>query len=341
MIDKHALAPWIKRFLLEYLPGDRNLARNTQKSYRDAIRLLVLFASTRLHKKADELLIDDLTGNLLREFMSYIEEERKCSILTRNQRLAAIHTMAHFISERNPEYLAWCSAIRTVSFKRSGRVPVTYLEKDEIDALLNAPDQTTRLGYRDHSVLLFLYNSGARADEVAQLTVGDLNLIRSSVDGQSSVRLHGKGNKVRFCPLWASTASELRKLTGGRVDTERVFLNRCVQPMTRFGVHDIVTRHARCRGADAGVSPHRYDNECRLSDAGRRARALALRTGSVAAGARGRVVGGDALTGTQRVAGNDRAKLPTGEEVRGTSARGRLHHPERRGLKPGAGLVRQ
>jgi len=68
MIDKRALAPWIKRFLLEYLPGDRNLARNTQKSYRDAIRLLVLFASTRLHKKADELLIDDLTGNLLREF---------------------------------------------------------------------------------------------------------------------------------------------------------------------------------------------------------------------------------------------------------------------------------
>ncbi len=262
MIDKHALAPWIKRFLLEYLPGDRNLARNTQKSYRDAIRLLVLFASTRLHKKADELLIDDLTGNLLREFMSYIEEERKCSILTRNQRLAAIHTMAHFISERNPEYLAWCAAIRTVTFKRSGRVPVTYLEKDEIDALLNAHDQTTCLGYRDHSVLLFLYNSGARADEVAQLTVGDLNLNRSSVDGQSSVRLHGKGNRVRFCPLWASTASELRKLTSGRVDTERVFLNRCAQPMTRFGVHDIVTRHARSASADCprlrkkNIGPH-------------------------------------------------------------------------------------
>jgi integrase/recombinase XerD len=97
--DNGALAPWIKRFLLEYLPGDRNFARNTQQSYRDALRLLVVFASTTLHKKPDELLVEDLGANLLRKFMRHLEEKRKCSISTRNQRLAGVHTLARFIAK--------------------------------------------------------------------------------------------------------------------------------------------------------------------------------------------------------------------------------------------------
>jgi integrase/recombinase XerD len=262
MTDKHVLASWIKRFLLEFLPVERNFARNTQASYRDTIRLLVVFFSTELHKKPDELLIGDLTADGLRKFLSHIEEHRRCSIRTRNQRLAAVHTFAQFVGERNPECLAWCAAIRTVSFKRSARVPVTYLEKDEIDALLKTPDQSTFLGNRDHTLLLFLYNSGARADEAARLTMADLNLQRSGSDGNSSVRLLGKGNKVRFCPLWASTVSALRRLTNGRTDAQRVFLNRCAQPMTRFGVHDVVTKHARSASAywprlrKKRISPH-------------------------------------------------------------------------------------
>jgi site-specific recombinase XerD len=94
-------------------------------------------------------------------------------------------------------------------------------------------------------LLLFLYNSGARADEVAQLEIGDLTLCNDGTSTLSSVRLKGKGNKVRLCPLWASTAHALREITHGHGDKERVFLNRTGQPLTRFGVHDIVTRHAR------------------------------------------------------------------------------------------------
>jgi integrase/recombinase XerD len=121
MKDNPALAPWIKRFLLEYLPGDRNFARNTQQSYRDALRLLVLFASATLRRKPDELLVEDIGADLLRKFMRHIEETRKCSISTRNQRLAGVHTLARFIAERSPEHLSWCSHIRTVPFKKAMR----------------------------------------------------------------------------------------------------------------------------------------------------------------------------------------------------------------------------
>lgn len=262
MKDSRALAPWIKHFLLEYLPADRNFARNTQHSYRDALRLLVIFASTALHRKPDELLVEDLSADLVRRFMRHIEEKRKCSVSTRNQRLAAVRTLAAFISERSPQHLSWCAQLRSVPFKRSGHRPVGYLEKDEIDALLAAPDRTRRLGCRDHTLLLFMYNSGARADEVAQLTVGDLRLHAPLDKSQSFVQLRGKGNKIRLCPLWASTTAALKELVSGRADKERVFLGRSAQPMTRFGVHDIVTRYARiARGHRAGllhkrVGPH-------------------------------------------------------------------------------------
>ena len=245
MNNSSALGSWIRRFLLEYLVGERNLARNTQQSYRDAVRLLVVFVAAKTHKKVDELLIADIDADLLRAFLRHIEEKRKCSIASRNQRLAAIHALAGFIAERCPEYLDWCAQLRTVKSKRSAPMPVCYLEKPEIDALLNAPNPATALGNRDRALLLFLYNSGARADEAAKLCIEDLSLHRGADCALSSVCLHGKGGKVRICPLWASTTATLRTLVAGRSGKEPVFLNRRSAPLTRFGIHEIVTRYAR------------------------------------------------------------------------------------------------
>src|SRR5215472_11739529 len=245
MTDQSALGPCLKRFLLQYLPGERNFTRNTQQSYRNALWLLIVFAAGSLHKKPDQLLVEDIRAELLRKFMRHIEEVRKCSVSTRNQRLAAIHALATFVAERCPERLPWCTAIRAIVFKRAAHVPIGYMERNEIDALLNAPDCTTRIGTRDHALLLFIYNSGARASEAAHLSVGDLRLHSPTETTLSFVELHGKGNKVRFCPLWASTACELKQLTRGRPDDQKVFLNRHGRPLTRFGIHDIVTRYAR------------------------------------------------------------------------------------------------
>lgn len=243
MTDQSSLGPWVKRFLLEYLAGERNFTRNTQQSYRDALRLLIIFTAGHLHKKPDQLLVEDICADLLRKFMRHVEEVRKCSVSTRNQRLAAIHSLATFIGERCPEHLPWCAAIRAIVFKRGARVPVGYLEKNEIDALLDAPDNTTWIGTRDRVLLLFMYNSGARASEAAQLTVDDLRLHSTTAVMQPFVELHGKRNKIRFCPLWASTARELKQLTRGQANDQRVFLSRRGEPLTRFGIHDIVTRY--------------------------------------------------------------------------------------------------
>jgi integrase/recombinase XerD len=257
MRNRGALAPWIKHFLLEYLPADRNYSRNTQHSYRDTLRLLVMFAGMTLHRKPDELLIEDLSADLVRKFMRNIEEKRRCSVSTRNQRLAAVRSMATFIGERCPEYLSWCAQIRSIPFKKSSHRPVGYLEKDEIEALLAAPDCSSRLGSRDHALLLFLYNTGARADEVAQLTVGDLRLHGAQEKSQSFVQLRGKGNKIRLCPLWASTTTVLKELVRGCSGEERVFRGRSARAMTRFGVHDIVTRYARMLRGNCPSSRHK------------------------------------------------------------------------------------
>jgi len=109
----------------------------------------------------------------------------------------------------------WCGHIRSIPFKRCEKNSITYLEKEEIDALLEVPDQSTRLGHRDYALLLFLYNSGARASEAVHVTIEDLEW---NPDGTGSVKLHGKGRKVRFCPLWAKTMTELLPLTRGRAD---------------------------------------------------------------------------------------------------------------------------
>ena len=159
-MNRAALGCWIRRFLMEYLIGERNLSRNTQHSYRDAIRLLLTFAAAQWHKKADQLLVSDINADLLRAFLRHIEEKRRCNVSSRNQRLAAIHALAGFIAERCPKYLEWCAQLRTVKAKRSAPGPVCYLEKAEIDALLDAPSPLTKLGSRDRTLLLFLYNSG-------------------------------------------------------------------------------------------------------------------------------------------------------------------------------------
>jgi site-specific recombinase XerD len=259
MRDHSALGPWIRRFLLEHLTGERNLAKNTQYSYRDTMALLAPFASAQSKMQIDRLRVEDLSGDAVRAFLRHIEVERSCSGRTRNQRLAAIHAFAKFVGERSPEHIEWCGEIRAVPFKRTEQVPISYLDKPEIEAVLNAPDRQTRQGCRDYALLLFLYNSGARASEAAGLKVGEVEWDSA---GSGVVKLHGKGNKIRFCPLWARTMSELRVLVNGKPDEAAVFLNRYGDPIGRFGIHALVERHVRTATVqlpslkNKRVSPH-------------------------------------------------------------------------------------
>jgi integrase/recombinase XerD len=186
----------------------------------------------------------------------------RCTITTRNQRLAAIHAMARFIGLHAPELVECCRQVRSVPFKKAPKSLVTYLEKPEMDAVLATPDMTTAQGRRDHALLLFLYNAGARADEAAQVQVGDLTLPQNCDRDPASVLVRGKGSKSRRCPLWPQTVRELVPLIQGRGPSERLFLNRCGRPMTRFGIHALVERSAARAAqhvpslAAKQVSPH-------------------------------------------------------------------------------------
>ena len=238
MSDKNLIGPWVRRFLLEHIVEDRNLARNTQASYRDTLRLLIPFASEIGRKVPEQLVFEDLSSENIRLFLLHLEEHRHSSVATRNQRLAAIHALSRFVSERSPEHIAWATTIRLIPFKRRNTPSMPYLDKPEMDALLDAADRKTVFGLRDYVILLFLYNTGARADEVARLAVADLYLDRSP-----SVRILGKRRKERICPLWTLTAQNLRSLIAGRPASAHVFLNCRGQALTRFGIHALVAKY--------------------------------------------------------------------------------------------------
>lgn len=239
MFDATLVGPWIRRFLMEHVVAERNLARNTQASYRDTLALLLPFVAVKAGRPVDRLAVENISPEVVRSFLLHLEQDRKCSIATRNQRLAAIHAVARFIAEHSPEHIAWCAEVRAIPLKKTSKPVMCYLDKAEMDALLEAPARTTAQGLRDYALLLFLYNTGARASEAAHVTLADLNL-----NGSASVKLVGKAGKVRHCPLWSSTASVLTGLVGGREANAAVFLNRLRRPMTRFGINTLVKRYA-------------------------------------------------------------------------------------------------
>jgi integrase/recombinase XerD len=262
MRNASLLGPWIRRFLMEHLVNERNLARNTQRSYRDTLQLLLPAIARRARKPVDRLAVTDMSAERVRQFLNELEEDRECTIATRNQRLAAIHALARFIGLHAPELVEWSGQVRTVPFKKAPKTLIPYLEKAEMDALLTAPDLRTAQGRRDHAVLQFLYNAGARADEAAQVRIGDLRLPQVPDRDQASVLIRGKGDKERLCPLWASTVNELLPLIANRAASEHVFLNRRRQPLTRFGIYSLVARYAAVVSdkmpslAKKRVSPH-------------------------------------------------------------------------------------
>ena len=256
MSDATSLGAWVRRFLLEHLVGERNLARNTQRSYRDTLVLLLPFVAERLNKSIEQLKPADLSADMVRLFLTHLEESRECSIATRNQRLAAVRALARFVGERSPEDIVWCGQIRLIPVKKTTKSVIPYLDRSEMEVLLAGPDRETPQGQRDYALLLFLYNSGARADEAAQLTIGDLR------SDDLFVRIVGKGRKERQCPLWERTVEVLKPLIANRMSGDRVFLNRCRRPITRFGIHAMVERYgAKAKSkipslANKRISPH-------------------------------------------------------------------------------------
>lgn len=272
---------WLMRYLSEYIPVIKNQSHNTLTSYRDCYKQHLPFIAKRTSKHADKLLITDLAVERTNAFLNHIETDKGCTTQTRNQRLAAIRSFVHYVYNNAPEYMEWSRLMSTIPMKKvkvkviEGSVlpAVSYLDKREMDALLNAPDRQTVQGRKDYAMLLFLYNTGVRVSEAASLTIGSIIYDDASCP---LVRIYGKGNKSRTCPLWNRTLNAIKPFMAGRRETERVFLNRYGNPMTRFGIYELLERNVIKATATAPtlankrVSPHtpRHTAACHLYESG-------------------------------------------------------------------------
>ena len=252
------------RFFEEFLPGQRGLSPNTVRSYRDAMLLLLQFTAADAKRPVDRLQVSDLSAERVAAFLNHLQSERSNGIATRNARLGAIHVFARFLAARMPEALGTLQRVIALPYKRGAREgPIEYLERAEIEAVLQSIDRTDALGRRDYALFALMFNTGARVQEALDVRRRDVRL-----DAPPQVRLHGKGNKVRLCPIWPVTAKLLRAFIeelpapDGDPADALLFTNARGRPLTRFGVRYLLRRYVEAAAKavpslrDKSIHPH-------------------------------------------------------------------------------------
>jgi integrase/recombinase XerD len=229
----------LQDFFLRRLIAQRGASARTVEAYRDAFELLLGFAEHNTGKPPSALCLADLDAPLVLDFLDHLETDRGNSVRTRNARLAAIHSFMRYAAVRDPVSLPITQRVLAIPAKRFNRPVLGYLSREQISAILAAPDKHTWSGRRDAVLLATAYNTGARVSELTALRVGDVLL-----DRQTAVHLHGKGRKQRVVPLWKTTAAELRTWldTINAAPDAPVFPNRTGAPLTRSGIRDRLDR---------------------------------------------------------------------------------------------------
>jgi integrase/recombinase XerD len=228
-----ALGPLLQQFFVERLMQQQHASPRTVTAYRDSFRLLLAFAERKLHKRPTDLNLKDLGAPLILDFLQYLEKERRNSIRSRNARFAAIRAFMHFASFKDPSALAITQTVLKIPMKKFERRLVGFLTREQMEAILEAPDQNTWAGRRDRVMLATLYNTGARVSELIGMRIKDLTL-----EASPAIKIHGKGRKDRTVPLWRSTAKQVRRWLREypRKPEQPLFPNRSGGALTRAGV---------------------------------------------------------------------------------------------------------
>ena len=268
-----SLAPLLESFFTKRLIAQRNSSPNTIAAYRDTYKLLLHFAHRRTGKTPSKLDIEDIDAELVSAFLHYLERERGNQPRTRNARLTAIRALFQYASFERPEHGALIQRVLAIPAKRTDRPELTFLSDEEVDAVLASPDRQTRLGRRDHALILLDVITGLRASELTSLTLRDVHL-----GDKNYVSCTGKGRKQRSTPLTKLVAVALqlwmRELGGAPGDP--LFPGHRGAPLGRDAIRRIVKRHTKkavphCPSlAKKAVSPHslRHTAAMRLLHAG-------------------------------------------------------------------------
>ena len=226
-----------------YLPETCGVSPNTCNSYRDAFKLLLLYFQEEKGVPANSIELRMLNRNLASDFLDWLEVQRKVSVTTRNQRLAAMKAFAHYVQYRNPEYLENCTDIIAMRPKKHEKPVIPFLTEEELKALLAQPDPSTRHGLRDLTLLSLLYDSGARVQEITDLKLKDIRLTNPAM-----VTLTGKGRKARQVPLMKETCKLLDAYIrnfnlNSEPLTSPLFFNQKGQALSRYGITYILKKY--------------------------------------------------------------------------------------------------
>jgi len=259
-----SLAKPLQAFFTEYLPMQRNVSPHTIRSYRDVMTLLLRFCRDRKGLAVERLRIEHLGADLIVEFLDFLEADRGCSIRTRNQRLAALHAFMRYLQVEAPEHILHCQRVLSIPFKQHDRPVLHYLTAEQMGAVLSQPDPRTAIGRRDLALLSVLYDTGARVQEVIDLTPRDVRL-----EAPPQIHLTGKGRKTRVVPLMPNTVSLLADyLREHGLDQPHqlgraLFVNRHGQRFTRTGIREMIRKYSArarqsCPHLPEGISPHTF-----------------------------------------------------------------------------------
>jgi site-specific recombinase XerD len=235
---------YLSKFLTRYLPGEAGSSPNTIFSYRDAFMLLLRYCKSELGIRPEDMTLDTLTRELVSSFLSWLEHERNCSISTRNQRLAAIHSFCRFMQLEDVARLNQYQLIISIPKKKGKAEIVNYMSPEGVKLILRQPDTGKISGRRDMVLLSLMYDTGARVQEMADLTVGDVRL-----NTPATAKITGKGGKTRIVPLMEPTAEIVRNyiadagLSGSAKGTYPLFPNRGGGKLTRAGIKYILDKH--------------------------------------------------------------------------------------------------
>jgi site-specific recombinase XerD len=256
-------------FFFEWMVEQRNASVHTVRSYRDTWRLFLRFVAHRRRQKVAQLTLADFTASEVSAFLHYTEKEREDTIGTRNCRLSALRSFFNFVASREPMAIAQCSEILRIPTKRAPIHAPCYLEPEEVKAILAQPDRSTTEGQRDHALLSFLYNTGARIQEALDVCSQAIRF-----ESPACVRLYGKGRKERLCPLWPETVSLLRALLKRqpRANNEQIFVNRYSVPLGASGVRFKLAKYVEAAArtvpslASKRVTPHSFRHATAVHD---------------------------------------------------------------------------